>query len=204
MSYQRMLQVLKRPDSAVFAAFRVGSRVYGTASEGSDEDFVAVLGDRKAKQDLAFASGVNVVIHGLATFEQALADHSLFALECLFAPAEHRLKEAKPAFAFKLNKRKLLDSAQGRSDADFAKAKKRFVDERGPSTKKLFHSLRVLMFARQVASKGRIVDFTEAAPLWTEMRNQTETEAGWDDFERNYGPRRDALLEELRRLAPTR
>jgi hypothetical protein len=43
MDYAALLKLWGCADAALFALFRTGSRVYGTATERSDEDFVAVL-----------------------------------------------------------------------------------------------------------------------------------------------------------------
>jgi hypothetical protein len=195
VDYAAVLRVLGRGDGEVAAVFRTGSRVYGTASPASDEDFVAVLARRDARQDLAFGPGVNVVVHGLDTFRDAIADHSVFALECLFLPPEHRLKEPRPPFAFALDRRKLAASAGGRSAADFAKAGKRFADEPAPSKKKLFHALRVPMFALQIARGGRIADYDEAAGLWRDIAARSDE--GWEPYREAYGPLRERLCREL-------
>jgi hypothetical protein len=197
-----VLRVLRRQDGEVAAIFRSGSRVYGTASPTSDEDFVAVLARRDARQDLAFAPGANVIVHGLDTFQDALADHSVLALECIFLPPEHRLKDPRPPFAFKLDRGKLAASAGGRSAADFAKAGKRFADEPAPSKKKLFHSLRVPMFALQVARTGRISDYGEANGLWREIAARPDET--WEPYQEAYGPLRDRLCRELDTLARKR
>lgn len=39
---------------------------------------------RDARQDLAFRAGVNLITHGMDSFQKALSDHSVFALECFF------------------------------------------------------------------------------------------------------------------------
>lgn len=105
----RLLRLLGRPAAEAHALFRCGSRVYGTAT--SDEDFVAVLARRDAKQDLVFGDDVNIVVHGLDSFHDALVGQSVFALECLFLAPEHRLVDPRPAFPFKLDRAKLADSA---------------------------------------------------------------------------------------------
>jgi hypothetical protein len=202
MNYAHVLQVLRRSDAEVHSLFRSGSRVYGTARPDSDEDFVAVLARRDAKQDLAFGPGVNVIIHGLDTFRAAIADQSVFALECLFLPPEHRLKEGRPPFAYKPDRARLAASATARSDADFAKAGKRFSDEPGASRKRLFHALRVPMFALQIARHGRIVDYGQASHLLVEIR-QSPSEV-WEDYRAVYGPVRDRLCAELAALAAKR
>lgn len=202
MALSTVLRVLGRADAEVHSVFRIGSRVYGTATPTSDEDFVAVLARRDAKQDLAFAPGVNVVVHGLDTFRAAIADHSVFALECLFLPPEHRLKEARPPFPFKLDRKKLAASAVSRSTSDFKKAGARFDEEPEASKKKLFHALRVPLFAVQIAESGRIVDYGAANPY---LRDILASESlDWEDYQRTYGPIRERLCERLAELSSRR
>jgi len=202
MDFAAILRLLGRSEGEVAALFRTGSRVYGTASPASDEDFVAVLARRDARRDLAFGAGVNVVIHGLDTFRDALADHSVFALECLFVAPEHRLKDPRPPFAFTLDRKKLLASAGGRSASDFAKAGKCFAEEPGASKKKLFHALRVPMFALQIARKGRITDYGEASGLWRELAARADGE--WEPYLAAYGPVREQLVRDLEASARRR
>jgi hypothetical protein len=161
-----LLAILRRPAGDLRGLVRIGSRVYGTAGPDSDEDFFAVLRDPDAKQDLLFGPGRNVVVHGARAFEASLADQSVFALECLYAPAEHRLVEFSPPFRHKPDRRALVASATAKAKSDFDKAKRLYEAEPGPSKKKLFHALRVLTFAAQIARHGRVVDFREAEPLW--------------------------------------
>jgi hypothetical protein len=202
MDYAAVLRVLGRNDSEIAALFRTGSRVYGTASPSSDEDFVAVLACRDARQDLAFGPDVNVVVHGLDTFRDAIADHSVFVLECLFLPPEHRLKDHRPLFAFALDRKKLAASSGGRSAADFTKAGRRFAEEPGASKKKLFHALRVPMFALQIARTGRIADYREASGLWREIAARSD--GGWESYREAYEPLRERLCQELDALTKTR
>lgn len=190
-----LLRILGRSAAEVHALVRCGSRVYGTATATSDEDFVAVLARRDAKQDLVFGSNVNVVVHGLDSFREAIAGQSVFALECLFLPAEHRLVDPKPAFVFKLDRARLAASATARSTSDFKKAGKQFDEEPLASKKKLFHALRVPMFALQIARSGRITDYAQANHHWAAIRD--DESVAWEDYERAYGPVREDLLKEL-------
>lgn len=199
---ERVLALLRRPEGALRGLVRIGSRVYGTAGPGSDEDFFAVLRDPDAKHDLLFAPGCNVVVHGSRAFEASLADQSVFALECLFAPAEHRLVEFSPPFRYKPDPRALATAAAKKAKADYDKALKRYEDEPGPSKKKLFHALRVLVFAAQVARLGRLVDFREAAPLWHRLAafDAPDATSLQCAFEGDY----EALGEKLRAAAAVR
>lgn len=195
MDYADVLRLLRRKDAEIHSVCRCGSRVYGTAGPASDEDFTVVLADENARQDLLFREGKNFVLHGTGTFRKALSDQSVFALESLFAPPEHRLKEGRPPLPWKLDRAKLAASASARSDSDFAKAARTFADEPRAAKKKLFHSLRIPMFARQVIAKGRIADFTEAAPLWREI--EARSDDGWEPYAGAYGPLRERLTAEL-------
>jgi hypothetical protein len=134
-------------------------------------------------------------VHGTGSFARALADQSVFACEALFAPAEHRLKEGRPPLPYRLDRPKLAASARGRSDADFKKAGKTFADEPRAAKKKLFHALRVPMFARQLVLHGTLVDFGEAAPLWAEIEGRPETE--WEAYARAYGAMREGICDWL-------
>jgi hypothetical protein len=201
-TFSRMLSVLRAPETAVRAAYRVGSRVYGTAGPGSDEDFVAILSRPDQRQDLAFGAGINVVIHGLTTFQAALDDQSVFALECFFAAPKDVLRAPHPPFRFTLDKKKLARSAAEKSSSDWQKAKKRFLEEPEPSRKKLFHALRVPVFALEIATKGRLGDYAAANAHLDVIRR-----GPLDDFayyEEKLGPAREALVAELSRLGGKR
>lgn len=200
--YQRILALLRQPDTAVRFACRVGSRVYGTAGPGSDHDYLVVMVNPGQKQDLLFGKDVNVVVHGARTFQAALEDGGVFAFEAVFAPVEHRLKEARPPLSCRLDRRKLGESATARSKSDFDKARKCFEEEPGPSKKKLFHALRVPMFALQLARTGKITDFAQANGYHAAiMANESPDFA---DYEAKYGPLRTAFCDELKRLVGER
>jgi hypothetical protein len=194
---EQLLPLLRCPVGAIRAAVRVGSRVYGTATETSDYDYVVVLADRAQKRDLLFGPAINIAVHGAATFEEALAEQSVFAYEALFAPSEHTLVAAATPFKWKLELRQLAASALARSDADFDKAKKRMADEPGPSKKRLFHALRVPMFALELALTGKLTRFDVANDHHLEI--VTNPSVDFSDYERLYGPLRDQLRVELER-----
>lgn len=211
MDYPGILRILGRSDAEVHSALRSGSRVYGTATPTSDEDFVVIFNAglrspsaasgarRDAERDLVFRDGVNITTHGLESFRAAIASQSVFALECLFLPPEHRLKDTKPAFPWKLDRVKLAASATSRSESDWKKAGKQFAEEPVPSKKKLFHSLRVPMFALQIARGGRIGDYGEANALFREIQGIASDD--WEDFRSVYEPLRARLCAALEALA---
>ena len=139
--YAKVLQTLRRDEADVRFCVRCGSHVYGTAGPSSDHDFLVVLADAKAPRDLVWGRNLNVIVHGARTYAAALDDQSVFAHEGLFAPVEHRLKDARPAFPFRIQRGRLFDSAQGRADSDWAKAKGRFDDEPEASKKRVLQAV---------------------------------------------------------------
>ncbi len=197
-SLPELAAILRVAVTDVRAAYRVGSRVYGTAGPTSDEDFLFVLSKPGQKQDLAFGENINIVVHGVATFQQALDDQSVFALECFFAPAEHRLVEARPAFTHKLDKRKLTISATEKSNADWQKAARTFLDEPAPARKKLFHSLRVPAFALQLTKTGKLTDYGVANVWFKEIVAGPDDDFSW--YEQRFDKLRKDLCVELGQL----
>lgn len=182
-SLRDVLRILKCSKDGLHSAYKVGSRVYGCHTAESDSDYLVVLNTRGGRSDLLFRPGINITVHTLDTFRTALDDHSIFALECLFAPPRAVLKQGPP-FPFKLDKQKLIDRAKKTSDSDRQKAEKLFDVEWEPSKKKLYHSIRVLLFAKQILSRGRIYNFGEANPVWASLRDNDSLE--WADYEATY------------------
>ena len=194
MELADVLSALACARNDVLAVTRVGSRVYGTATEASDHDFVAVLAEPDARRDLAFGSRLDVVVHGRETFERALAEQSVFALECHFAPRAHRLVEPARPFVWRRDLAKLRASASARSTAYFDKAIRRFEEDPAAAKKRIFHALRVPTFALEIARRGRLDDLTAVAPLCREIFAH---DGGAAEHRAAFGPRRDALLEAL-------
>jgi hypothetical protein len=199
---QDLASILRVDPQSIRLACRMGSRVYGTAGPTSDDDFLVVLSKPGQKQDLAFAPGVNIVVHGVATFQQALDDQSVFALEGFFAPMEHTLVSAKPPFKYTLDRKKLAISATEKSRADWQKGCKKFLDEPKPSRKKIFHSLRVPAFALQVTRTGKLTDFAIANDWFEDLMTGPDDDANW--YEDRFGKIRESMCSELVKFAEKR
>lgn len=191
-SYNDLLPLLGGNDKNVRAVFRSGSRLYGCHEEWSDEDFVALL--VAGKRDLIRRPRVNIIVQTAEQFQQGLREHSILALECFFTPPEARLKDG-PIGEFKLNPAVLLDKATETSQTDFNKAVARWSDQPEASKKKLYHSIRILMFATQIAQRGRIDDYGAANGVWTAIRDNWSQD--WADYT-EFVELRERLLESLR------
>lgn len=177
-TYDDLLPLLGGRDRNVVAVFRSGSRLYGCHDENSDEDFVAIIDGTKTN-DLVFRPRINVIIQSQQHFKKALEEHSMLALECLFSPASHRLKPG-PVFPFTLDRRALAAKALATSASDYRKAERRWPEEVLASKRKLYHSVRVLMFADQIGRQGRITDYGIANHIWFAIRDNPSE--NWSDY----------------------
>lgn len=187
--YPTLLRLLGRQDRDVHSAFRTGSRTYGTAHEGSDEDFLVVL-HAEVRPDLLFRPNVNVVIQSQAQYQRALHQQSVFALEAWFSKGPLKRGDA----TWTPDTQRLALSATEKSASDINKAATLFERDRRGAKKRLFHALRVPMFARQIARTGSLHDYTEAMPLWDELLAHHGV---WDDL-RPYLDLRDRLCSQIR------
>eukprot|EP01126_Amoeba_proteus_P040098 TRINITY_DN4263_c0_g1_i1.p1 TRINITY_DN4263_c0_g1~~TRINITY_DN4263_c0_g1_i1.p1 ORF type:complete len:133 (-),score=7.93 TRINITY_DN4263_c0_g1_i1:98-496(-) len=125
-------------------------------------------------------------------------------LECLWLPDDHVVLEKWKA-SFNLDKFKLRSSASAVSGNSWSKAGKKLVAgaDFAPyiAKKSLFHCFRILIFAIQICTYGKIVDYSEANYLWKEiMSNPSEN---WEDFKKLYHPTFLELKSRLRKCAPT-
>lgn len=187
--YAALLRLLGRPDADVHSAYRTGSRVYGTAHADSDEDFLVVL-NGEGRPDLVFRPRVNIVVQSLAQHQQALVAQSVFALEAWFAPDP--LKRGPATWT--PDTKRLAHAASEKSASDFNKAARLFNQDRHAAKKRLFHALRVPLFARQIARTGRLHDYAAARPLWEELLSHP---GDWADHQ-GFAELRDQICAGIR------
>jgi hypothetical protein len=193
MDVHDLLGALRLDPGALLAAWRIGSRVYGTSGPGSDHDFLVVRAG-EGRRDLHFSAGCNAIVHDRASFQAALDEASLVALEAWFAPAPHRLIEPpRGSFRLVLDRRALVASALARSERDASGALRRFDDDPAAAQKRAFHAVRGLVFARQLLAHGRLVDLTEGAPLLAGLRGCADRDA----LARHLDPLRRGLAAEV-------
>lgn len=179
--------------------FPYGSRVYGTASEKSDHDFMVVVGGRpdlKTGEEYSH-NKVNVTIYKHEDWQSQLKEHKIHTLEAYSLPDG----VCKDRFYFELSLPKLRASISEKAQHSFVKAKKKILVE-GQfyiGWKSLFHSLRILMFGKQVAEHGKIVDFGAANSHWNDIIGETHYE--WDWYKAKYQPIFNQLATEFRKVA---
>lgn len=193
------------PDDLV-AVFSYGSKVYGTASERSDDDYILVLKDTSLRkvEDLPVSEHFDHTAYTVSQFEEKILAHEVSALECLWLRPGLRLDLRHFSDVFVLDLPTLRQSFSSKASNSFVKAKKKFTVEkdRDPyiAKKSLFHSLRILVFGMQIASYGRIINYAAANRFWYKIKeNKSER---WEDYKAEWQPLYNRLSSTFRILAP--
>jgi predicted nucleotidyltransferase len=185
--------------SRVHNIYLFGSRVYETHSDNSDWDIIVVANNSveaiEIKSDL-----YNIHIYTPKKFQEDLDWHMPKNIECLFAPSCAKLQE-KIKFDFTLDVRKLRHAISHVSSNSWIKAKKKISqnndDDYYIGVKSLFHSLRIPMFATQIATTGCINDFTSANFIWNKINSKIWT---WEELDLEFRELRNNILTEFRKL----
>lgn len=203
--YQHILTDFKLEDSDVLNVYPYGSKVYGTAGSQSDYDYIVVMKNGTIDRDSLDSSyhKLNVTIYSQDSFQNKLDLHKISLMECFFVPASLMLKNTCK-FSFKLDKKLLRESISEKTSNSWVKAKKKFevMQDRNVyvAKKSLFHSLRIIDFGMQIASKGQIINYSSSNYLWEEIyTNPADT---WQPYKDQYQEFFNNQMTEFRKLAP--
>ena len=172
-----------------------GSRVYRTNSEKSDYDYIVVLlnNDGITSQEIR-DENINIHFMNEIDFQAGLNNHKINILECYFQNKHH--------FKFNLNLKLLREEISGKSSNSFVKAKKKIEVEKEYylGWKSLFHSLRIVNFGIQIASQGKIYDYSQSNNYWFDILSMNCY--NWEALRIKYKPIYNSLCTDLRKLAP--
>jgi|GEM_PF-5285371 len=197
-----ILKALQITDD-VLAIYPYGSRVYGTASETSDYDYVIVLKrgmlDSGAFRQNAISSAdqtIQGVLYSRGGFIDAINNYEIGALECLSLPTDQVILRKWPFDVSNWHgktmiKKVIAKASASRHIADL-QAKSGFKDR---AKKGMFHALRILYFGKQLKIHRRIIDFTVCNALFHTI--QQIEDASFDT--RAYYGLFDELVSELKR-----
>lgn len=166
-----------------------GSRVYGTARPESDYDIIMIASHLLAHEEKrATVNGVLLNIHIITPdkFTSDLKLPNIMNLECLFAPEWAKLQE-KMTLSDKVDIKRLIKNNLAQSYSSWQGGKRKIQEYNiNKGLKSIFHSLRMLMFAAQIAEHGKIVDYSVANDLYSEIIDSDEFE--WEYFKEKYLP----------------
>ncbi len=196
-------------NSDILCIYPYGSRVYGTADETSDHDFIVVVTDNSTKEpkvqfrDQSLDRAVDFTLYSASMFQKLLDIHEISAIECISLPHD-RLIISRQNFDFKLDLKQLRDSVSARASNSWVKTKKKLtvLADYNPyiGKKSLFHSLRILMFGKQIAMFGKVVDFAVANHYWYEIVD-ANTDV-WEYYKAKYQQAYNDMATQFRAVAP--
>jgi predicted nucleotidyltransferase len=197
--------------SRVFNVYIFGSQIYGTANDKSDWDIIMVANNSVESTELRRGL-FNIHVYTPNKFKADLDWHRINNLECIFAPDWARLKETIDFKKdFKLDLNKLRHATSHISSNSWVKCKKKLLvaDEYYTGIKSLFHSLRIPMFATQIATTGKINDFTCANWIWDKLTFKdkpiylrSKLKWSWDSLDKEFREVHNSILTDFRKNTP--
>jgi predicted nucleotidyltransferase len=174
-----------------------GSRVYKTNSENSDWDIIMVANNSVEAIELKLEK-YNIHIYTPDKFKEDLEWHRINNLECIYAPTWAKIQE-NIKYNLDIDFPKLRHATSHISSNSWVKCKKKLEqDDYYIGVKSLFHSLRIPMFATQVATFGRITDFSCANFIWNKIRSKRWT---WEELDNEFRELRNEILTDFRKVA---
>ena len=189
-------------DEPVFNIYRYGSRVYGTADQNSDHDYIivtrgAMLKSGAFKQNAISSENRNIqgILYSRSGFIDAINNYDISALECLSLHPDDVLMNT---WSFGIQKwdnkvmvKKIISKVSASWHTADMQARDGFKDR---AKKGIFHALRILHFALQLKKNQRIDDFGCVNWIWEDFRITEDEEFDTRDYLRQ----RDELMEQLR------
>lgn len=164
-----------------------GSRVYQTATEFSDWDYIAIVPDDFPEEPDQYEFGNHTYnIEHESDWFAKLKRNSVEALECFSLSPKFIVKKTK-SYPFTFNPDGAHAVISERASIAWVKGKKKLTiekdfDWRG-GKKSIWHSLRLYMFGTQCAQYGSIVDFTEANSYYNDIVVAKHGNTGKEEWE---------------------
>lgn len=180
-----------------------GSRLYETDRLKSDWDVLIVSGSKTPYKFYEFkVDGVDYDVHvfSVAEFQKNMEALDLASLEFIFHPDSVKLIE-NSVYSVNINHDVLKEVAEKESEKQWTIAEsilRNPVLDPYKGLKRIWHSIRYLMFAKQILTFGRITDFTEASFLNDPITQEDPRFV--DDILAKYAPVREQLLEEMKKI----
>jgi hypothetical protein len=170
MKAKEILEKLNISESDVVNIYPYGSKVYGTATAESDDDFIivykAAMLPNGAFRNNAISSAdrkIQAVCYSRGGFQDAINNYEIGALECIFLPEEMIIQQKWPFKIQKWNAKEMGKKIISKASASWHLASLQYKDGEIEMAKKgVYHALRILSFGEQMKDFGKIVSFREA------------------------------------------
>ncbi len=189
-------------DIDIISIFPYGSKVYGTYTDKSDDDFIIVskqsILPSGSFRDNAISSvdmSIQAVLYSRSGFIDSINNYYLPALECLSLSPDKIIFNKWKFSISKWNNYDLIKNIIKQSSASWHIAELQSKNDRKIRSKKgIFHALRILDFGIQLKEHKKIINFSSCNDLYNEIQNIND-----DDFDdRNFIELRDNLTKKLK------
>jgi|TARA_R110000851_G_scaffold131429_8_gene265486 hypothetical protein len=186
----------------VIAMYPYGSRVYGTATEKSDRDYIIVMKgamlDNGAFRNNAISNEdwtIQGVVYSRGGFLDAINNYEIAALECLSLDPSEAIISKWPFKVTNWNNKAMVKAIirKASDSRHYSKMASKNGDKER-AIKSMFHALRILHFGLQLKEHQKIVDFQECNPMYEDFMKIKE-----ENFDsRNYFRIFDELVKKLK------
>lgn len=186
---------LNFPEDAFYNIHLKGSRLYGTVNviqdmnAVSDWDLISIVDTETPYQFVEFVyNGINYDVHifNKQEFLKKLDEHDMDSLEFLFHPKSAIILD-KENYSVNIDKNKLINSALSESNKQWYIAKAILNDKSQDAylgLKRIWHSIRYLIFTEQILKYGKIYNFSAANSIYADIINSKSTNFSY--FETNF------------------
>jgi hypothetical protein len=139
----------------------------------------------------------NIHIYTPDKFKEDLEWHRINNLECIYAPTWAKIQE-NIKYDLDIDFPKLRHATSHISSNSWVKCKKKLeIGDYHTGIKSIFHSLRIPIFATQVATTGSIYDFEVANYIWDKLISKVWT---WEELDQEFREIRNSILTDFRKV----
>ena len=170
----KILNTLNIDKSLILGMYLVGSNLWGTARKDSDLDVIIVIKNNNVKKGNKYISGkdtetsihnsnVDAWIISENKFAEAIENHRMYELMCLYVPEKNKLiNYSYPNNKFTINPKILYEQTLTVYTRDWEKANKQGGNNNLKRAEKiLLHCTRNLFLTLQLLCNGKIETFDE-------------------------------------------
>jgi hypothetical protein len=196
-----MEQTIKKLLNNALNIYEYGSIIYGTYIEGkSDYDYIVIVPDDYDTDKQIEYNNCHYNIFHLSNWLIKLEHHDVDAIETLFLPEQHIIKE-EIKFEIVIDPIKLRESFSCMASHSWVKCKKKLILDSidyNPyiAKKSLWHSLRIIDFGTQIYHTGRINNYSSMNQFYDEIINNSIND--WDYYQLKYKPIYNKMKTEFR------
>ena len=180
--------------------YMYGSRVYGTATETSDHDYIVVDDEQvEPKIDIRSEEG-DTTSYSLAEFIKQAQEHEISVLECLCLPPEFILQLEIDIPFPAIDPTTLRNSFSKKASNSWVKAKKKLAEgDVLTAQKSLFHALRIPAYGCQLIRGSNIHCWGVSN---RHLKRVKELPLDWAVWDAEFRAERNSINSALRELAP--